>query len=486
MKKVAILSTIVLLILAGCKTSQISHVEPAKFIEEVSIDNSKVAITAALRSLHWKIDKQEPNKIFASRQGGGWSITLQVDYNDKAYDVKHHQSTGLGYDEFTGTIHRNYNVWVEQIHEKVEYYISRPDDAERLIAPYIAKLENQKEAGFTKVYLYKKQNDKLNIGEIISDTMKAKGYDVSFMMQGAPLPQSENFQGAASRAEGGTGSGFIISNDGYIITNEHVTRGSSDIIVKMGEDVYRAMIIKESERLDLSLIKADHLSGAPFINVFEIGNLEIGEELFALGFPLIDFLGTSIRVTEGIVSSMGGLGDEPTLFQMTAAIQPGNSGGPVVDVDGRLLGVAVSKANDAHVIQKYGVVGQSLNFAVSGDFMRAFLRGTDVKPVEYYSPSSLKNAVAATVLIGVNQSDYDANNAEVDLLQKQKTRVLAVRYDYHTYFDVFVNQMPNLTIEVFDPYTGEIVANVQDGGESLKGHQGYVDRAMKKLREKLN
>jgi len=141
------------------------------------------------------------------------------------------------------------------------------------------------------------------------------------------------------RREVGQGSGFLISPDGYILTNNHVVGDSDRVSVQLldGRE-YRAEIIGTDPGSDLAVIKVDE-SDLPFLQLGDSEKLEVGDWVLAVGNPF----GLSHTLTAGIVSAKGrsgiGLNDYEDFIQTDAAINPGNSGGPLVNLDGEVVGI---------------------------------------------------------------------------------------------------------------------------------------------------
>lgn len=159
------------------------------------------------------------------------------------------------------------------------------------------------------------------------------------------LPSSDNFG-----VEKSSGTGFAISSNGYIVTNYHVTEGAKKIAVRgVNGDfskTYNATIISEDKNNDLSVIKIDdsyslNLGKIPYIidnNISEVGN-----SVFALGYPLRATMGDEVKLTNGIISSRTGFKGDITTYQISVPVQPGNSGGPLFDSNGKLIGIINAK-----------------------------------------------------------------------------------------------------------------------------------------------
>ena len=104
----------------------------------------------------------------------------------------------------------------------------------------------------------------------------------------------------------------------------------------------------------------------------------MGAELFVYGFPLAGDLSTQGNFTNGIVSATSGLNDDMPRFQMTAPVQPGNSGGPVLNRNGNVIGVVVATANQDFFRQQRGTDTQNINFAIHGEITRRFIESNNV------------------------------------------------------------------------------------------------------------
>ncbi len=143
-----------------------------------------------------------------------------------------------------------------------------------------------------------------------------------------------------------SGSGFIISQDGYIMTNDHVVEGAARVKVVLSDGIteYDAVIVGEDERSDLAILKVE-ATGLEPAELGDSDQLEVGETVVAIGNPYGMELAGS--VTDGIVSAMNRKikmnGSFMTLIQTNAAINPGNSGGPLVNAYGQVIGITSSK-----------------------------------------------------------------------------------------------------------------------------------------------
>ena len=164
-------------------------------------------------------------------------------------------------------------------------------------------------------------------------------YDKFFRQQ---RPGPGPGQGKPPR-RGGTGSGFIIDADGYILTNNHVVEGADEILVNLDDDnEYTATLIGTDPKTDIALIKINRKNGDktpfPYLQMGDSDKLEVGEWVVAIGNPF----GLPHTVTVGVVSAKGrniGAGNYDEFIQTDASINPGNSGGPLINIKGEVIGI---------------------------------------------------------------------------------------------------------------------------------------------------
>lgn len=147
-----------------------------------------------------------------------------------------------------------------------------------------------------------------------------------------------------------SGTGFAISSDGLIVTNQHVIESANEIIVQsstLGKSrQYNAKVVLVDEKNDLAILQIDDnnfsaLSKIPY--VFKNATSEMGTKVYTLGYPLIDTMGESIKLTDGLISSKRGFQGDVSSYQISVPVQPGNSGGPLFDDKGNLIGIVNSK-----------------------------------------------------------------------------------------------------------------------------------------------
>ena len=177
----------------------------------------------------------------------------------------------------------------------------------------------------------------------------------------------------------GSGTGFFVSSAGHAVSNEHVVGICKKVATKIeGEKVF-FNILKTDKVNDIGLIKGGYKSSS-FLNIKSDG-AEFGEDIVAFGYPLSDKLSSSVKLSRGIVSSLSGPNDNYSEIQIDAAIQPGNSGGPVLNMEGQVVGIASSGLNKVLMLldEDQPYIPENINFAVAAPTLLNFLKSNGVK-----------------------------------------------------------------------------------------------------------
>jgi serine protease Do len=172
----------------------------------------------------------------------------------------------------------------------------------------------------------------------------------------------------------GYGTGFIVTAAGEVLTNRHVIADCRSLSI----DGKPAVVLAEDETFDLALLKAEGLAGvAPA--TFARDPARLNSDVTVAGYPLPDLLG-GLNITRGAVTSLKGIGGDGINMQISAPVQPGNSGGPVVNAAGQVVGVVVAKLDAAKVADLYDDIPQNVNFAIRGEIAKLFLAQNGVDP----------------------------------------------------------------------------------------------------------
>ncbi|MFM7344333.1 MAG: S1C family serine protease [Tagaea sp.] len=188
------------------------------------------------------------------------------------------------------------------------------------------------------------------------------------------------------------GTGFFVSSQGHMLTNAHVIEGCRSIVVHMEGARANANLVRKDETNDLALLRVD-VRQAPAFARFRGGPaIRPGDDVVVSGFPLPQVLQNGLNITTGNVSAMAGLGGNTALMQITAPVQPGNSGGPLLDMAGNVVGVIVSKLDAQRIARVTGDIPQNVNFAVQGAVARLFVEAGGQRISEAPSTRDLRAA----------------------------------------------------------------------------------------------
>ena len=183
------------------------------------------------------------------------------------------------------------------------------------------------------------------------------------------LPNSPQIRGSAS-----LGTGFFVSNDGLLVTALHVVDDKTKILIRSvnQEGWISAALVASNPAYDLALLRVPVSSKGLYFASWE--QVPVGLELFVIGYPLLSKSSHSIRITDGLLNGLGGIGERADLlFQFSAQVQKGNSGGPVLSCDGVVIGVVQSKLDVLKAAQKTNDFYQGVNFALKGSVVESFL-----------------------------------------------------------------------------------------------------------------
>ncbi len=188
-----------------------------------------------------------------------------------------------------------------------------------------------------------------------------------------PTNISEKVEGNSNTKS--SGSGFFVSPNGIIATNAHVVEDAKNIRVHVKNEseskIYKAKLELKDSKNDVAIIRIDdpefkELNNLPY-TLSE--KAEIGEKSFTIGFPLNDIMGSNFKITDGIISSNTGLNDDVRFYQISVPLQPGNSGGPLFNKNGNIIGITTAKLNSNAV----GTNIENVNYAIKIQYLENIL-----------------------------------------------------------------------------------------------------------------
>ncbi|MGK0469104.1 S1C family serine protease [Clostridium sp.] len=194
----------------------------------------------------------------------------------------------------------------------------------------------------------------------------------------------------------GSGTAWAITEDGVFITNAHVVKNAKEINIGFKDmNPLPAKVLLLDKRMDIAILKVNtskKYNPIP-INFNKASN---GSKILTLGYPLAFTLGDDIRITNGIISAQSGINKDISRYQITATVQHGNSGGPIIDNKANAIGIVVSKLNNNST--------QAVNFAIKSSYIKVLLNQLNIKT------------------IGVNKEDKSSS----DIFEMHKKSVLPV------------------------------------------------------------
>ncbi len=202
-----------------------------------------------------------------------------------------------------------------------------------------------------------------------------------------------------------SGTGFFISDDGFLVTNEHVVNNASNIRLVTSEGTIDAKVVQADADNDLALLKATgKFSPLPIATSRAV---RLGGTVATVGFPDPTLQGFAPKLAKGEIASLSGAGDSPRYFQISVPVQPGNSGGALVDERGNVVGVVSAKLDASVALAISGALPENVNYAVKSSFLLSFLESVPAVSAKLKAPLTsdrrfedvVKSAQDAAVLV---------------------------------------------------------------------------------------
>ncbi len=190
---------------------------------------------------------------------------------------------------------------------------------------------------------------------------------------------NRNYQQAkkeASILKASSGTGFFINKSGHIITNNHVIDQCNLVNAYYNGEIKKLKILAIDRKNDLAILKGDFKSNDSFAISKEDGILL--EEIYVAGYPFGKDVSGSIKVTKGVISSLSGVGNNYSNIQIDASLQPGNSGGPIINKKGNIVGVAQSKLDYKIILDIYDTIPENTNFGIKSSTLNKFLNSNKI------------------------------------------------------------------------------------------------------------
>ena len=212
--------------------------------------------------------------------------------------------------------------------------------------------------------------------------------------KGSPSPARRTGADPEKLISASSGSGFAVSSDGHVITNYHVIEGCQNVKIHHNGNAIPATVVTFDTQNDLALLKG---SFRP-TKVLALSNSrpELLEDIVVAGFPFGQILSTEVKVTRGVISSLTGIGNNFSQIQIDAALQPGNSGGPILNDKGNVVGVAVAKLDVKKAFERFGALPENVNFGIKGGIVKTILESKNITV-----PSPNQSTISKTELVKI-------------------------------------------------------------------------------------
>ena len=202
-----------------------------------------------------------------------------------------------------------------------------------------------------------------------------------------------------------SGTGFFITDDGYLITNYHVVEGAAKVRLLTGAGLLDAMVLKVDAANDLALLKA--VGRFAPLPIAASRTVKLGGTVATVGFPDIGLQGFAPKLAKGEIASLAGAADDPRYFQISLPVQPGNSGGALVDARGNVVGIVAAKLDASAALAATGQLPENVNYAVKSSLLLSFLESVPEVDAKLKDPNTkdeafedvVKSAQEAAVLV---------------------------------------------------------------------------------------
>ena len=202
--------------------------------------------------------------------------------------------------------------------------------------------------------------------------------------RGGPPPRQDGRANPLAQVKA-SGSGFFITTDGCLLTSQHVVAHANRVVIATKTGRFPVRVLAGDANNDLALLKAAVQS-----KPLPLANSRItalGETVFTIGFPVPAIQGLEPKLTDGKISSLAGAQDDPRFFQTSVAVQPGNSGGPLVDQAGNAVGIVTMRLDDLKTWKLTGSLPQNVNYALKSSVIISFLENRPEARANRRTPS---------------------------------------------------------------------------------------------------
>jgi len=277
------------------------------------------------------------------------------------------------------------------------YYVADCGSAMSGLVSYIEYDSNGK---ITESYTFKKSE--INMSPAIPGTIGETTLEYACSHAKTAARKKEE----AAKAEPCSGTGWPVTS-GFVVTNNHVIEGRKHIVlIRQDGAKIPATVAAHDAFNDLALLEVEAAGLLPAALPLSSRPAALGEKIVTIGYPHPDLLGVKPKLTEGVVNSTSGLGDDPRALQISVPIQAGNSGGPLVNMEGKVVGIVTSKVNAVKMFKWTGDLPQNINYGIKISYLQGLLSSVSqkkridtIRPFRYASVEELAKKIKGSVLI---------------------------------------------------------------------------------------
>ena len=229
------------------------------------------------------------------------------------------------------------------------------------------------------------------IEKFLTPNQRAEGQRLAREFMPRSKSQADNLATRESVEESrpvATGSGFFITDDGYFITNQHVAGLDATVRLLTMSGIIPAKVIKVDELNDLTLLKVEGMYSA--LPVVLSRGVQLGATVVTVGFPNIGLQGFSPKLAKGEIAGLAGIRDDARHFQISVPVQPGNSGGALVDERGNVIGIVVAKLSQKAAVATSGTLAENVNYAIKSSYLLSFLESSPEVASKLKDPNAIK------------------------------------------------------------------------------------------------
>jgi S1-C subfamily serine protease len=259
-----------------------------------------------------------------------------------------------------------------QAHDRAQYFLGlayiEGEGVPKDVVKGAAWVMLASEAGWPQAQELMAEIKEIIDSETLAKVSRLVGELQSQMLSGDKLP----FDPAVASNFGGQGTGFFITQDGYLVTNEHVVRQANLVKIKTSKGLITAEVVLTDPTNDLAVLKVEGTFTA--LPLHEGGNVALGSPVSTVGFPTVGLMGYSPKFAKGEVTSLAGIQDDERYYQISLPVQPGNSGGALVNSKGIVVGVVSAKLDMKAMLEQSNQLPENVNYAVKSALLMNLLK----------------------------------------------------------------------------------------------------------------